>query len=452
MSVSTSQYKSRKAKVKRPLPAIPQAGKVVYVQSQAPRRRRQQSSVKSYQQPAQQKTNLMGLGGQLGGLLGGGIAGPAGSAVGSLIGSGLGALANYVGLGEYKVQRNILMEDPMRVKNRDPHSGVVIRHREYVADIITSSTIGGFKSQQFLLNPGNPQLFPFLAQVAANYEEYSFEGVIFEFKSMSADALNSTNTALGSVIMATAYDCTNAAFANKAEMENYEYGTSCKPSVNMIHPIECAPRQTAISTELYVQPGATTISSIPANQDPRLFFWGNFQVATTGFQAASVNIGELWVTYQVSFLKPKMWISLGNFASFAHITNAAGGVDSFHPMGNPGSAVTVSNTVGVVQSASSLTFPIQQYQQSYIISVFWTFLNGATTLPFLTITNGTAFLAQEWAPTPATFASSSLLHHIPVRSSGNGTAMVLTYDNSGVFGGGAASIDIRITQCANIMI
>jgi hypothetical protein len=40
-------------------------------------------------------------------------------------------------------------------------------------------------------------------------------GLVFEYKSMSADALNSVNTALGQVIMSVQYDAANLPFVNK---------------------------------------------------------------------------------------------------------------------------------------------------------------------------------------------------------------------------------------------
>lgn len=40
-------------------------------------------------------------------------------------------------------------------------------------------------------------------------------GLIFEFKSMSGNALNSTNTALGQIIMSAQYDAGNAPFTDK---------------------------------------------------------------------------------------------------------------------------------------------------------------------------------------------------------------------------------------------
>lgn len=121
--------------------------------------------------------------------------------------------------------------------------------------------------------------------------------MVFEFRSMSADALNSTNTALGSVVMCTDYDSADVPFSSKQQMENTEFGVSCKPSSNMIHAIECAPKVTT-ATELYVR-----ARNIPAGTDIRLYDWGKFYIATSGFQGTNVNCGELWVSYDITLIK-----------------------------------------------------------------------------------------------------------------------------------------------------
>ena len=116
---------------------------------------------------------------------------------------------------------------------------------------------------------------------------------------MSADALNSTNTALGQVIMATNYDVNQPLFDSKYEMENTEFSTSVKPSLSAMHPIECARTESTLN-ELYVAAGG----NIPPGGTASMYNFGNFQIATNGFQAANVNIGELWVTYEVTLFKP----------------------------------------------------------------------------------------------------------------------------------------------------
>ena len=199
----------------------------------------------------------------------------------------------------------------------------VVSHREYIGDLYTGGvavdpmpanysspfTVGNVKvagssdvlgNSGFKINVGVKDTFPWLYNLARNYEQYRVHGMVFEFKSLSADALNSTNTALGSVIMATEYNAANPIFETKQQMENYEFAQSCKPSVSMMHAIECAPNLTSVS-ELYVRTGA-----VPPYQDPRLFDLGTFQIATCGMQAPQINIGELWCTYLIELIKPKI--------------------------------------------------------------------------------------------------------------------------------------------------
>jgi hypothetical protein len=188
--------------------------------------------------------------------------------------------------------------DPPRVSNGANLREIIISHREYIGDVVTGG-VGAFASSSFMLNPGNGAIFPWLSYIASAFQQYKFRGIVFEFKSMSADALNSTNTALGNVIMASNYNVLQRNFANKSEMENTEFSSSCKPSSSMYHPIECDPNDTVLN-ELYIAPNG----EIPDGGTPQFYDFCNFQIATNGFQAANVNIGELWVTYEIALLKP----------------------------------------------------------------------------------------------------------------------------------------------------
>jgi len=206
-----------------------------------------------------------------------------------------GFVKKITGFGDYKVKQNSISETggPPNVRN-SKHSSIV-QHREYLGDV-TGST--AFTNNLYPINPGVSTTFPWLAALAAGYEQYKVRGMLFEFVSTSADALNSTNTALGTVILATEYNTNLPAFNSKIQMENHEYSSTGKPSVNIMHPIECARGLTPID-ELFVR--TTSVQPI----DPLLYDLGNFQIATVGMQAAAV-IGELWVTYEIQFYKPAL--------------------------------------------------------------------------------------------------------------------------------------------------
>ena len=268
-------------------------------------------------------------------------------------------------MGDYDVKQNILLsQDPPPMVNDSNKGGTLIRHREFIKDVYSGSN-GAFTIDSFFINPANTKTFPWLSQIAANYEQYSLEGVVFEFRSMSSDALNSTNTALGSVIMATNYDSLDNLFQSKAEMENYEFGASCKPSSCMMHPIECAPKLTAL-TELYTLSGAP-----PGGSDLRLYHWGNFQIATIGMQNATpVNLGELWVTYQVRLIKPKLFDALGKEIGNFKITNNS--YTNALPLGN-GTQSAALDTIGVYYDPANnnIGLPILSVRRHYLVNIYW---------------------------------------------------------------------------------
>jgi hypothetical protein len=227
--------------------------------------------------------------------------GKAGGAIGQKVGSMAHYIGRIFGSGDYiqgaPVKNNSILQ-PQAPSFKSGAAQVTIRHREFLGDVITSGTIGAFSINSYSLNPGLASFLGWLSQVCGEtFQQYRINGMVFEFRSMSSDALNSTNTALGSVVMCTDYDSADQPFSSKQQMENTEFGVSCKPSSNMIHAIECAPKVTT-ATELYVRAYAQ-----PPNTDIRLYDWGKTYIATTGFQAASVNIGELWVSYDITLIK-----------------------------------------------------------------------------------------------------------------------------------------------------
>lgn len=265
----------------------------------------------------------------------------------SLAGSAHRAFKDITGYGDYNVSGNTLMKDDVpQFSQNGRHTR--IKHREYIKDIITSATPGTFQLENFSINPGLAATFPWLSQVASNYEEYIIRGMIFEYKTMSSDALNSTNTALGSVIMASQYNVLSPDFTGKQQMENYEFACSVKPSNSLMHPIECDPKDTPIG-ELFTRSTGTII----LGSDLRLYDFAKFYIATTGMQGASVNIGELWVSYDIELIKPKLSGNpdlLGDSFRLDLITTTA-------PLGGTRIKSNGSN-LGTTVNNSSITFPV----------------------------------------------------------------------------------------------
>jgi len=197
-------------------------------------------------------------------------------------------------------------------------NGVVVEHREYIQDITSSVP---FIPENFPLNPGLQQTFPWLSQIADNFEEWVPEGILFEYKTTSSNTVvNTTNSnpGLGTVIIATQYNSLNNQFGNKQQMENYQDAVSVDPSRSVIHPIECAKPQTPVQP-MYVRTG--NLDQTKGPNDLRFYDLGVTTVATVGQQTNNFVIGELWITYRIRFLKPRLQTGVGN--------NEQGNVDHF---------------------------------------------------------------------------------------------------------------------------
>lgn len=381
--------------------------------------------------------------------------GYAGSKLGEFVGGGLQSL---VGLGDYSVKRNVLLGGNLpQVVNNPSGGGTIIRFQEYLGDVITSPDANSFDIQSFLLNAANNRTFPFLSQIASNYEQFDFEGLLFEFKSTSADALNSVNTALGTVMLATQYDVLDTPFVSKLGMLNYEFSTAVKPSESCLHMIECAPRQTTI-TELYTLFGSAT----PETADPRMYFLGRFHVATTGFQGTSVNIGQLHCTYQVRLLKPKLFVTLGNAngeyrRNLATTTSTAVYTDTL-PLGTVAALAETAQTganvnivatnIDITQVGTTLTFPPTTAVKFYRIICQWSGDTAvAVVYPVTTFANCTQI---SLALSPLGGQTGSVVTRTDIISTtGNGLAPLLTYPAGGTLPTdttNASSMNVTIAQ------
>lgn len=208
-------------------------------------------------------------------------------------------LAKLFGHGDYTVKSNSLIPQPgqqqVMPKFASNKRGTRIIEREYIGDIVSGALSGSstaFNLVNYPINPTNPNVFPWLSTIASLYDQWEPNGVVFEFVSTSSE-FNGANQALGAVIMATDYDLQDPLFTSKQQMENSDYACSTKPAVSLMHGIECDQEERPLKI-MYTSTGTA---------DPRFSTLGNFQLATQGVSAANINLGELWVSYDITFYK-----------------------------------------------------------------------------------------------------------------------------------------------------
>lgn len=314
-----------------------------------------------------------------GGIVGEALFGKVGKNVGKWLGSGIGTI---FGSGQYTMPKyNVLTNDAQIPQFLSDGRAHVICHREFLGDVVGSV---GFVNTQYPINPGLVASFPWLAALAGSYEEYKVHGLIYEFRSTSSEYNNASAT-LGTVVMATQYDNLDPAFTSKIAMENYEYAQSSKPSVSLIHGVECA-TSTNVLNRQYIRTGP-----VPTGADPRFYDMGTFNIATVGMSSSYV-IGELWTSFCVELIKPKLASTVGGGIATGH--GYLLGTTLANPLGTV-ATLSGSITLGVTGGNTGTFQGIASVR--YLVNVVW--VGTATT------TASVAFTSSSSNLTPLTYFS-----------------------------------------------
>jgi len=244
------------------------------------------------------------------------MGGAAGGPVGAAIGAGISAVTGY---GDYTVTSNTLAKRSAAVNEVPSFSlgkGIRVQHREYLSEVLVPASPGTFTNRSFRLNPGNGLMFPWLSKLANQYQQYKVRGMVVYFKSTSSEY--TAAQALGSIVIATNYNVVDANYANLIEMQNSEFCVSAKPSLSLVHAIECDPSKCAYK-QYYTASENLPVS--PTND------FANVQVATAGLAAtAGSSLGQLWISYDIELIKPVIGVggsTIANLGSGTYFNWAA---------------------------------------------------------------------------------------------------------------------------------
>jgi hypothetical protein len=310
---------------------------------------------------------LRALGGMAGGAAGSMFGAPT---VGAGLGTGLGAaLSRWLGSGDYTLNKNSLMAGNRIPMMHKTSQSITVRHKEFVCDVYGSTSFN--VNASFPLNPGLEASFPWLSSIAQQFQEYSWKGIVFHYVPTSGDSVASTNTALGSVILATNYRSTLPPYQNKLQMLNEYCSSDSKPSECFVHPIECDPKENPFNVQ-YVRSG-----TVPTGEDQKMYDLGVTSLAVVGNPASGAVLGELWCTYEVELRKP---IPLGLTdagAQYAHYTISS-------PMNTSplGVSALFVDSFPLVVSGGSITLPRGFF--GTVMVVIW--YRGATSMGVMTYT------------------------------------------------------------------
>ena len=184
----------------------------------------------------------------------------------------------------------IRVNPPKAVQSMSAQGNRTVRFQEYVQDIISSPTTLKFTVQRFQVQPGLSQLFAWLADQAINYQEYRLRSLRFKFESAQ------TASIAGKVMYAFSPDAADPLPLNKQEMLEYGIKGKCDVWQEFVMPV---PTNEALGAKRYIRSG-----TLAANLDIKTYDIGALFVASAGIVAASANLGELYVEYEVELITP----------------------------------------------------------------------------------------------------------------------------------------------------
>lgn len=255
-----------------------------------------------------------------------------------------------------------------------PNGAVRVQHKELFR-LVNSTT--SFSILQNQINPGLPEIFTWLSQIAPSFEQYRWNYLCFHYRSTSSDNTSTINTALGVVMLGISYDSYDRAFTNRIEFTNYAGVRRCRPCDDMDYGASLSTRATQ---NMFVRTGP-----VPADADRRLYDLGTFNFATDAAQNAN-PVGELWVSYSIDLFKPKI-NEVGDAATARYTIS---GANASVPLGSTQTLQGVDE-IGATLTSNTITFPGQSaLPNQYIVIVNWTGTAGlGTTYPTLTGTNCT---------------------------------------------------------------
>jgi hypothetical protein len=261
-----------------------------------------------------------------------------GSRIGSFLGhAAQGAVGRLFGMGEYKealanttgVSMDDIAESDSPTVNTlvqplssqhvammhcDEEGTCRITRREFVTFVSVQDIFG---SNVIYIQPGFSKNFPWLSGIANNWQQWSVQGLAYEYIPTSGLAVSSTNAALGQIIMSFAYEVTSPGewpIASPLRQLNMNGAVSCSPAATAVCYLECDPAMNNQST--YFLQGALAPTSTYSNQN---YFPAALILTTGGAQnPTEFQCGQLWVTYDIILKQPIPALTINPSSFMSH--------------------------------------------------------------------------------------------------------------------------------------
>jgi hypothetical protein len=187
----------------------------------------------------------------------------------------------------------------------------VVGHKELVGNLSGGATAAFTQLLQLPLQPGLTSVFPWLSNIAQNWQFYRFRKLRFCYYTRTG------STTVGSVVVVPDYNPADGAPLNETIASSYEDVQEDVPWKDQC----CVLRPQAmhgIGVKKLIRSGP-----LAANLDINQYDSGNLWVFSVDSAAAAVW-GKLWVEYEIEFMTPQLLPGGDELSSSSTITMTAG--------------------------------------------------------------------------------------------------------------------------------
>lgn len=252
-----------------------------------------------------------------------------------------------------------------------PQAGGLIRlrHCEFVTSVAGATT---FTATSMSINPGLVTMFPWLSQIANNFESYVFHALSFQFVTKKSSAT------AGDVMIAVDFDAADATPTSEQEMTSFQ-GYSTNSVWRNFASVQSA-KNLRKSLTYYTRQAAV------ANTDIKTYDVGNLVYAVDAC-ADTTSIGRLLVCYDIELLTPQMYNPLTS-----PISERVDGGGSISDTAVFGTVPVYEGNSLATAASSTLTFA-QPGQYSVVLYTGGTGLNIVPTISASTATTKTQIRA-----------------------------------------------------------
>lgn len=163
-----------------------------------------------------------------------------------------------------------------------------VSHSELVDSIIGNND---FVNSSFTINPGVQSVFPWLSQIAPNYESYKFKKLHFRY----VPSVGSQQS--GTMYMAPEFNNNDLPPTDESQLASYD--DCVTGSVWTNHVYRCSAQNLNKRKSYFVRSG-----SLPSNADVDLYDVGYLNITALDC-GSTLKVGKLWVDYDVEFMTPQ---------------------------------------------------------------------------------------------------------------------------------------------------